>query len=270
MQHSRNRRIFCHTPKVPRLSPFGHTLVLKPYYPETMKRKQNQITITAIVVFGCLASIASACEKCNAANAKKPKHETLSSTGNILSVKEIVAMPTEDYRKTIQPAKRVWLRAGKRTIKGKALPTNVTSGNAKQIADNVIVSYINNSKTLLLKDIIEDLSFLMGINIVIDNDKVKTLGKDAAKDMPVAYQKEMVAQFGKLVSDRTLDISAGEAVFYGRNLNRTGVEVLVEIAHDFRSKVVWENDRAVIIPNLNHPEITWLPIESAKNITETN
>jgi hypothetical protein len=230
-----------------------------------MKRKQNQITITAIVVFGCLASIASACEKCNADNAKKPEYETLSSTGNILSVKEIVAMPTEDYRKKIQPAKRVWLRAGKRTIKGKALPTNVTSGNAKQIGEDVIVSYINNSKTLLLKDIIDDLSFLMGIKIVIDNDKVKTLGKDAAKDMPVAYQKEMVAQFGKIVSDR-----ADEATFYGRNLNRTGVEVLVEIAHDFRSKVVWENDRAVIIPNLNHPDITWLPMESAKNITEIN
>ena len=242
-------------------------VLLKWCYLKTMKRNKNQITITAIII--CLACAVSglACDKCEVA---RPNHETLSSTGNILSVKEIVAMPTEDYRKKIQPAKRVWLRAGKRTIKGKALPTNVTSGNAKQIADNVIVSYINNSKTLLLKDVIEDLSFLMGIKIVIDNDKVETLGKDAVKDMPIAYQKELVAQFGKIVWDRTLDISAGEATFYGRNLNRTGVEVLVEIAHDFRSKVVWENDRAVIIPNLNHPEITWLPMESAKNITEMN
>jgi len=229
--------------------------------------KWTGIVILVLGVSPACAVSGMTCDKCEAA---KPDHETLSSTGKILSVKEIVAMPTEDYRKKIQPAKRVWLRAGKRTIKGKALPTNVTSENAKQIADNVIVSYINNSKALLLKDVIEDLSFLMGIKIVIDNDKVETLGKDAAPDMPVAYQKEMVAQFGKIVSDRTLDINAGEATFYGRNLNRTGAEVLVEIAYDFRSKVVWENDRAIIVPDLKHPEIGWLPFESAKNIQKEN
>lgn len=175
-----------------------------------MKRKQNQITITAIII--CLACAVSGLAS------EMPKYEKNAQTGE----KTITLGSIEEKSYLIE---------------AKSFRTNLTSGTAQQIADNVVVQYKMVTDKTTLKPIADDLAFLIGIKVKCMN----TMSQNSLGAPITIYSAEMLIQYPELQGPQP---KAFFDIILGRG---TGRQVLEQLAEMFSVKVMWSNDTAFLV-----------------------
>lgn len=207
-----------------------------------MKRKQNQITITAIII--CLACAVSG----------------LASPMTFISVELLglndckqATLTRKEIRSNMSfnpPARVIDLLCScgkcKRPVLIKGRSTSVKSGDPQHTAKTAIVTYINRQNPVNLQDVVEDLSFLLGIDISIDKKKCDEITKTLKKEIVSTYNNKDLAE-----QVLPWEIRGNIGMNLGEN---TGIVVLEDFARRFGMTIQWTENGAVLVPDTSNPK----------------
>jgi hypothetical protein len=122
-------------------------------------------------------------------------------------------------------------------IEAKSFRTNLTSGTAQQIADNVVVQYKQITDRATLKPIADNLAFLIGIKVKC----MDFMTEHVIEANEVSYSAELLVQYPELQGPRPKEFIE---IILGRG---TGEQVLEQLAEMFGGKVMWSDDAALIV-----------------------
>lgn len=122
-------------------------------------------------------------------------------------------------------------------IEAKSFRTNLISGTAQQIADNVVVQYKQITDGTTLKPIADDLAFLIGIKVKCMN----TMSQNSLGAPITIYSAEMLIQNPELQGPQPKHFFE---IILGRG---TGRQVLEQLAEMFSCKLMWSNDAAFLV-----------------------
>ncbi len=226
-----------------------------------MKRKQNQITITAIII--CLACAVSGL----AASPEIPLGFCIDPmpSSEVIGCKQATLTQREiGSNMSLRPPTRVVDLAcscGKcqRLLLIRGRSTSLKSGDPKHTAKTAIVSYINNQNPVNLHDVAKDLSFLMRIDISIDKKKVD----EFTNTMKEALGSRGFKQEAKEVSSWEI-----QSNYTGMNLGKegtfrdnTGLAVLEHLARKFNMTIQWTESGVVLAPDPSNSDTYKLVIE---------
>jgi hypothetical protein len=225
-----------------------------------MKKKNNQITITAIII--CLACAVSGL----ADSPKIPNGVQLDYIDNSEVIgcnKDTPSRREFGSNMSLHPPKRVVDLAcscGKcqnvLLISGQS--SSLKSGDLKHTAETAIVSYINNQNPVNLHDVAKDLSFLLGIEISIDKNKVDKFTE--------IFKKEIASRHGNKVAEKVLSWeiktnSSGMNLGKERSLHdNTGLAVIESLARKFGMTIQWTESGAVLAPHSNYDFVINSPL----------
>ncbi len=129
-------------------------------------------------------------------------------------------------------------------IEAKSFRTNLTSGTAQQIADNVVVQYKQITDRTTLKPIADNLAFLIGIKVKC----MDFMTEHVMEASTTIYSAEMLIQYPELQGPQQksfIDIILGRG---------TGRQVLEQLAEMFGGKVMWSDQAALIVTQGVTPE----------------
>lgn len=216
-----------------------------------MKRKQNQITITAIII--CLACAVSGL----ADSPKIPNGVQLDHIGDteVMGCKQATPSRREiGSNMSLHPPTRVvdlFCSCGKcqklPLVQGRS--SSLKSGDPKHTAKTAIVSYINNCNPVSLDNVAKDLSFLLGIEVSIDKNKVDKFTE--------TFKKEIASRHGNQVAEKILSWEI-QTNSFGMNLGKesdlhdnTGLAVIEHLARKFGMKIQWTESGVILAPHSN-------------------
>jgi hypothetical protein len=236
-------------------------VLLKWCYLKTMKRNKNQITITVIII--CLACAVSGL----ADSPKIPNGVQLDYIDNSEAIgcnKDIPSRREVGSNMSLRPPKRIVDLAcscGKcqNVLLVSGQSSSLKSGDPKHTAKTAIVSYINRQNPVNLHDVAKDLSFLLGIEISIDKNKVDKFTE--------TFKKEMARRHGDKVAERVLSWEIKTNSNFGMNLGKehslfdnTGLAVIESLARKFGMTIQWTESGAVLAPNSNYDFVINSPL----------
>jgi hypothetical protein len=113
------------------------------------------------------------------------------------------------------------------------------------------VSYINRQNPVNLQDVVEDLSFLLGIDISIDKKKCDEITETLKKEIVSTYNnKDLAEQVLPWEIRGNIGMDLGK--LFG--LENTGLAVLEDFARRFGMTIQWTENGAVLVPDTSNPK----------------